>query len=68
MKYTPEQLDFLRAGYKQMPVKELTSAFNAAFETRKFPCQIRSTLKNHGIKSGRTGRFYKGWRTYGQSA
>lgn len=62
MKYTPEQLEFLRAGWKHMGLPELTEAFNAAFDLRKFPCQIRSTLKNHRFLSGRDGRFKKGER------
>lgn len=64
MKYTPDQLEFLRVGYRQMDLNALTAAFNAAFDTCKFPCQIRSTLKNHKMKSGRTGQFEKGHVTF----
>lgn len=78
MKYTPDQLEFLRVGYQHMDLNALTEAFNATFDTCKFPCQIRSTLKNHKFRSGRTGQFEKGrtsfnkgrkgWQSGGRSA
>lgn len=52
-RYTAEQLDFLRAGYAVMAVRDLCPAFNARFGTGKTCDQIRSALKNHGITCGR---------------
>jgi hypothetical protein len=53
MRYTEEHLEFLRDGYQSMLVPELTRAFNKRFGTDQQPGQIRSTLKNHGIRCGR---------------
>ncbi|HIF9347059.1 TPA: HNH endonuclease signature motif containing protein [Photobacterium damselae] len=58
--YTSEQKNFLVDGYKKWDVKELTSRFNDHFNESKRAPQIRSFLKNHKIKSGRTGRFTVG--------
>ncbi|MEE8574941.1 MAG: HNH endonuclease signature motif containing protein [Thermodesulfobacteriota bacterium] len=58
--YTPEQLDFLRCGYKKMSFRDLTEAFNERFGTTRSSEQIKSCLFNHCITSGRTGRFKKG--------
>jgi hypothetical protein len=57
---TPEQLAYLREAYVTMSLSELPPAFNAKFGTALTEKQIRSTLRNHRIKSGRTGRFVKG--------
>lgn len=55
-----EQLAFLRAGYLQMSLQDLTPAFNGAFALEVTAAQIRGALRNHRITSGRTGRFGKG--------
>ncbi|WP_018692499.1 HNH endonuclease signature motif containing protein [Algicola sagamiensis] len=60
MRYTQEQLDFLQKEYRKLCVDELTIKFNAQFGLDKTDAQIRSTLKNHKIRSGRTGRFMTG--------
>lgn len=52
-RYTPEQLEFLRAGYATMSTRGLTPAFNAEFGLDKTEIQIRATLKNHRITCGR---------------
>lgn len=59
-KYTSDQLLFLKDGFKEMQVPELTVAFNVRFGLMKNENQIRSTLKNHRFRSGRTGQFKKG--------
>lgn len=53
--YTPEQLEFLRASYKSMAIRQLTPAFNAAFGLSKTEDQIKATLNNHRITCGRKG-------------
>ena len=58
--YTNEMLDFLRVGYKQSRVPELTVSFNDKFGTTKTEQQIKSTLKNHKILAGRKGVLSKG--------
>lgn len=58
--FTQEQLEFVKAGYRDMPLKELTEAFNAQFGTEKTVSQIRGLTRNQRIRSGRTGRFEKG--------
>jgi HNH endonuclease len=59
-KYSQKQIQFLKDGFKRMPVKELTDAFNRQFELDKKSSHIRAALKNRKIKSGRTGQFAKG--------
>lgn len=43
-----------------MPCRSLTEAFNARFGTTRSEKQVRACLRNHRIRSGRTGRFEKG--------
>ena len=50
-------MDYLKAQFKLLDVNELTAAFNQTFGTSKETSKIRAFLKNHGIKSGRTGQF-----------
>lgn len=59
-KYTTQQLQFLREGYREMSIRDLTSAFNSQFGTSRSEGQIRATTRNHRFKSGRTGQFEKG--------
>lgn len=62
--YTTEQLAFLRKGYRVMSLRDLTAAFAAKFGTEKTETQLRSTVRNHHIRSGRTGCFEEGHRTW----
>lgn len=65
-RYTKQQLAFLRRCYKRMDLPTLTTAFNERFGTDRTDKQIRSTLRNHRMQSGRTGQFEKGgkpWNT-----
>ena len=66
IKYTPQQLDFLRTGYLSMNIRSLTSAFNAEFGLAKTETAIKNTLNNHGIKCGRKikDRLWSGSRLY----
>lgn len=64
--YTQEQASFIRKHYQELALQPLTQAFNAEFGTQKTEQQIRSFTRNHGVKSGRTGKFEKGetpWNT-----
>lgn len=60
VRYTKQQLDFLRRGYAKMPVPALTCAFNERFGTEKTRTQIKGTLANHGITCGRPVGIPKG--------
>lgn len=58
--YTMEQLDFLKVGYSQMILSDLTIAFNKEFGLEKSEGAIRSTLGNRRYLSGRHGNHRKG--------
>jgi hypothetical protein len=58
--YTPEQLEFLRLGYLQLRIPELTLAFNAAFGTEKTRAAIKTALTKNGFTCGRHGGYLKG--------
>ncbi|HDS1208901.1 TPA: HNH endonuclease [Shewanella algae] len=58
--FTREQFEWVEENYKQLSLPQLTEAFNLKFGTERTEKQIRSFTRNHGIKSGRTGRFEKG--------
>lgn len=64
LRYTTKQLQFLRKKYSMISQRDLTAAFNAEFGTAKNVAQIKSVLRNHHIRSGRTGRFEKGHKTW----
>ncbi|WP_319583909.1 HNH endonuclease [uncultured Pseudodesulfovibrio sp.] len=51
-RYTPDQIEFLREGYKTNRLPELTDLFNGRFGLDKTKGQIRATLKNHGLCVG----------------
>ena len=59
-KYTVAQFQFLAEKYREKDVKQLTASFNQRFKCNKTPKEIGSFLKNHGIKSGRSGHFEVG--------
>jgi len=58
--YTPEQLEFLKDGYRTLKMEHLVIAFNAEFGTEKTEQKIKACVSNHGFRSGRTGYFKKG--------
>lgn len=58
--WSKEQLSYLRMNYPNMTRKQLLAAFNTTFLLTITEKQLEGTLRNHGIKSGRTGRFEKG--------
>lgn len=49
IKYTEQQIEFLRMGYRGLHLDELTAVFNKVFGTDKTQGMICSTLRNHGI-------------------
>ena len=61
-KYSQEQLDFLREGYKDMRYKALTKAFNEKFTLNQTEAAIRSVLRNHKFRCGRNPGFETGER------
>lgn len=58
--FDQEQMDFIKANYGPMSRKELLAALNEKFELSITLSQLVSFVKNHKIKSGRTGYFEKG--------
>lgn len=58
--FTKAQAEYLNINYKHNSQRDLTAEFNAAFGMSMTDSQIRSFLRNHGIYSGRTGRFKQG--------
>lgn len=64
--FTPEQMSFIKSKYSLLTHKELASAVKARFYIDTKAGQIKSFVKNHGIVSGRSGRFERGnqpWNT-----
>lgn len=64
--YSAEHLDFIRDGYKQMGIPELTASVNLAFGLDKTQQQIKAVIKNNRFTCGRKqGRLTKGrYRSY----
>ena len=53
MRYTDEQLDFLRQGFQHMTVAELTDAFNDRYGLQLRTSAIHSTIVREDIRRGR---------------
>ena len=62
--WTPEQAQFMRDGYRQLSVPDLTVVLNAHFSINKRESQVGAFLNNRRILSGRTGCFPKGHRSW----
>lgn len=58
-RFTPKQILFLRDAYTSMSRRDLTNIFNERFSMAISEGRITAYLKNHRIRSGRTGRFKK---------
>ena len=54
--YTPEQVDFLREGYRRMKVEDLTDAFNVRFNQQRTVAAIKTILNRHKIRCGRPAK------------
>lgn len=63
---TPEQVDWVKTNFTLLPIAELTAEFNKVFSADLAMSQLRAFVKNHGIKSGRTGQFAKGQTSWNQ--
>ncbi len=61
--YTEEHLAFLREGFKEMRIQELTEAFNKKFELNKKRAAIHTVLTKRGYKCGRKPGWLKGERS-----
>lgn len=64
--FTEEQVLYIRKNYPGRSRREVTRLFNEQFGLEMQVSQITSFVKNHKIKSGRTGCFEKGckpWNT-----
>lgn len=62
--FTNEQFEWVKRKYKSLTIEQITIEFNQTFDTSKTVNQIRAFTRNHGMKSGRTGRFVKGQKTW----
>lgn len=65
-KFSPDQERFLRKNYTDRSFAELTAIFIERYGNEKTEQQIKTYIHNHGINSGRSGRFEKGhkpWNT-----
>jgi hypothetical protein len=58
--YTPEQIRFLRKGYRKMRIPELTVAFNKKFGMDKTEIAVKCALSNRGYTCGRPTGNTKG--------
>ena len=59
-KYTEEEREFIRSFAFGHGYKEIADAFNQKYDPPIGVNQIRAYLKNHKIRTGRTGCFEKG--------
>lgn len=62
--FTQKQARFVRKNYLRLTIPELTSEFNRRYGTEMTVQQIRSFTRNHSIRSGRTGCFEKGHKSW----
>jgi hypothetical protein len=60
MKYTEEQLEFLKTGYKMMKTADLVKSFNDKFGINCSFKQIRRTLDRYNFRAGRKPGFPEG--------
>ena len=62
----PEQVEWIRTHYVDMPIKELTAVFNKVHGLELKVGQLKAFVKNHGISCGRTGRFNPGNKSWNE--
>lgn len=58
--FSQEQAEFIKRSYKKWTREVVTKALNEEFGTSFTVLQVTSFIKNHRIKSGRTGQFESG--------
>lgn len=66
MYWTKEQLRSLQAIYRKFDIRRTTAEFNSRWNMNLPETCVRACTRNHGILSGRSGRFVKGqvsWNT-----
>ncbi|HCY87853.1 MAG TPA: HNH endonuclease [Desulfobacteraceae bacterium] len=61
-KYTPEQIEFIRQGFKEYTMKDLTVLFNKRFGTNQTTAQLKSFAGNRNIRSGRRPSLKKNFK------
>lgn len=66
--FTPEQIEFLRVGYRRLSVPELTQHFNRTFGAARSASSIEAALNNRKFLSGRTGRFEPGLKPWNKNS
>ncbi|EOU2519374.1 hypothetical protein ACNUFM_002257 [Vibrio cholerae] len=62
--FTKEQAAFIKQGYTSWVKKEVTRQLNEKFGTQFTVAQVTAFIKNHRLKSGRTGYFEKGFKPH----
>ena len=62
--FSQEQAEFIRREYRRRPLVELAGATNDRFGTSFTTAQMRAFTNNHSVRSGRTGRFEPGHKTW----
>lgn len=62
--FSAREAAFLRLYYQVLSLSELAEAFRDAFGPEKTEAQIRCYLRNHRIRSGRTGHFEPGAQSW----
>ncbi|EOX1529973.1 HNH endonuclease signature motif containing protein [Vibrio cholerae] len=62
--FTKEQAAFIKQGYKRWVKQEVTQQLNEKFGTQFTVAQVTAFIKNHRLKSGRTGYFEKGFKPH----
>lgn len=58
--YPAEVMEYIQQHHEGVGPKEMTSRINSRFHTEYTVQQINNFYKNHGVKSGLTGKFEKG--------
>lgn len=62
--FNAEQIAFIKTEYKHHSIIDVTHKLNAQFGTAFTTQQVKTFTKNHGITSGRTGRFEPGIKVW----
>jgi len=62
--FTQKQVDFIAQNYKLMTIKNLVELIENKFNKKVTSKQLFTFVKNHKIKSGRTGQFQPGHKSW----
>jgi len=66
--FTPPQVQFLKDHYGELSRKELTAALNEKYATTFKESQVAGFLKSNKIRSGRTGYYTKGQKSWNKGS